>query len=37
MFRVTDNIHYTPKHFTTIVKILSQRITIPKFKSHATH
>ena len=37
MFRVTDNIYYTPKHFTTIVKILSQRITIPKFKSHATH
>lgn len=37
MFRVTDNIHYTPKLFTTSVQILSRRTTVPKFKSHATH
>lgn len=37
MFRVTDNIHYTRKLFTTSVQILSRRTTVPKFKSHATH
>lgn len=37
MFRVTDNIRYTPKLFATSVQILSRRTTVPKFKSHATH